>query len=257
MKILSYNVNGIRSASNKGLWDWIESVDPDIVCFQEIKADVKDLSNEIVSRKGYFPYFFSAQKKGYSGVAVYTKNKPIDIQLGLNIPDFDSEGRNIILNYQNFILVNSYFPSGTTGEDRQRVKDQYLDTFTRFCVENEFHSKKVVLCGDFNICREPIDIHNPVSNKNSSGFLPHERKWFSEFLNLGFVDAFREFNKEPGNYTWWSYRAGARIKNLGWRIDYHLVSLPMMAYVRNVNIFPHAFHSDHCPVLLEIDQQLA
>jgi exodeoxyribonuclease-3 len=156
----------------------------------EIKADVKDLSDEIVSRKGYFPYFFSAQKKGYSGVAVYTKNKPIDIQLGLNIPDFDSEGRNIILNYQNFILVNSYFPSGTTGEDRQRVKDQYLDSFARFCVDNEFHNKKVVLCGDFNICREPIDIHNPVSNKNSSGFLPHERKWFSEFLNLGFVDAF-------------------------------------------------------------------
>ena len=253
MKLVTYNVNGIRSAISKGWLEWLEAVNPDIVCLQEIKASPEQLDLAPLEALGYKNYWYPAQKKGYSGVAILSKIEPKQVVFGCGIEDYDNEGRVIRADYDTFSVMSVYMPSGSSGEDRQRFKFQWLDDFLPYITELKAQIPNLIVSGDYNICHQPIDIHNPKSNANSSGFLPEEREGFTQLLGSGFVDTFRFFNKEPHFYTWWSYRAGARQKNLGWRIDYHLATEAMSARLQRSVILSEAKHSDHCPVLLEFE----
>lgn len=252
-KIITYNVNGIRSAMSKGLLDWIKAADPDIVCFQEIKAEPGQIDVTVFEKMGFHHFWHPAQKKGYSGVAILSKIKPDNVHAGCGIEKYDFEGRVLRADYGDVSVLSVYHPSGSSGEIRQAFKMEWLNDFHNYINSLKKERQKLIICGDYNICHEPIDIHNPKSNANSSGFLPEERAWIDQFMKSGFVDSFRHFNKEPHNYTWWSFRAGARGKNLGWRIDYNLVSENLAEKMKHALILPEAKHSDHCPVVLEID----
>ncbi|MCS6834167.1 MAG: exodeoxyribonuclease III, partial [Flammeovirgaceae bacterium] len=217
MLIISYNVNGIRSALEKGLLEWLSAAQPTIFCCQEVKAVEEQLEKSPFLALGYeHIHWFSAQKKGYSGVAVFSKIAPKKVIMGMGISQHDVEGRVLTIDYENFTLINAYFPSGTMGEERQAYKYQFLGDFYTYVARVKAHQPNVLIGGDFNICPQPIDIHNPISNKNSSGFLPEERAWVASLLESGFTDVFRKFHPEPHRYSWWSYRANARKKNLGW-----------------------------------------
>lgn len=253
MKLISYNVNGIRAAINKGFIPWLETVNTDVIALQETKALQEQVDVSQLHALGYKDYWFSAQKKGYSGVAVFTKVEPKHVQYGLDIEKYDAEGRAIRLDFENFSLLNTYMPSGTSGEERQNFKYDWLDDFFSYIQELRKEIPNLIICGDYNICHKEIDIHNPVSNKNSSGFLPEERAWMSKFFESGFIDTFRFFNPDPHHYTWWSYRAGARAKNLGWRIDYFAATENLKMHLKTASILPDAMHSDHCPIVLEIE----
>lgn len=253
MKILSYNVNGIRAALNKGFLDWLKAANPDMLCLQEIKANAAQVNFELFEALGYHVHWFPAVKAGYSGVAILTKIKPNAVNIGCNIDRYDTEGRVLTLDFDDFSLMSVYMPSGSSGELRQQFKMQWLEDFYNYIAAFKITRPNLIISGDYNICHQAIDIHNPKTNKNSSGFLPEERSWMGEFLNNGFVDTFRHFNPEPHNYTWWSYRARAREKNLGWRIDYQMATQSMLARLKRAAILCEAHHSDHCPVLLEID----
>jgi exodeoxyribonuclease-3 len=254
MKIITYNINGIRAAITKGLLDWMKATNADVYCFQEIKATPDQLDITQFHSIGYeHCYWFPAQKKGYSGVAIISKIAANNIEYGCGIEKYDSEGRAIVADFNSFSLINVYMPSGSSGEDRQAFKYEWLDDFFPYASTKLKEKKNIVICGDFNICHKAIDIHNPKSNANTSGFLPEERNWMEHFFNNGFTDAFRYFNEEPHQYTWWSYRANARNKNLGWRIDYHAVNDAFAKQLKRCVILPEAKHSDHCPVLLEIN----
>lgn len=250
--IISYNVNGIRSAANKGLLDWMGGVNPDIICFQELKALPTDLEPALHSPAGYTSYWFPAEKKGYSGVAIFTKVAPVNVTYGCGIEKYDREGRVLRLDFPEFSLLNVYLPSGSSGEERQAFKEVFMDDFYNYIAELLKEVPKLVICGDINICHQPIDIHNPVSNKNSSGFLPHERAWVTKFLELGFRDSYRMFHSEPHQYSWWSFRFKSREQNKGWRIDYHFVAEALAANVKDANIFQDAVHSDHAPVHVKL-----
>jgi exodeoxyribonuclease-3 len=252
MKIITYNVNGIRSAVGKGLPAWLKSAGPDIVCFQETKAQPDQIPVELFEGMGYHHYWFSAVKKGYSGVGILTKIKPDHVDFGMNIQKYDDEGRTIMAHFGDTTVLNVYHPSGTTGEARQSFKMQWLEDFLVYTTELRKSRPNLIITGDFNICHRPIDIHDPIRNASSSGFLPEEREWLTRFLESGFIDTFRYFNKDPHHYTWWSFRAGARSRNLGWRIDYQMVTTSLAKKLLRAAILPHAMHSDHCPVLLEI-----
>lgn len=252
-KIITYNVNGIRSAMSKGLMDWVKAADPDILCFQELKAEPGQLDLTVFEKAGYHHYWHPAQKKGYSGVAIFSKRKPDHVEYGCGISHYDFEGRVIRADYGDISVLSVYHPSGSSGEDRQAFKFKWMADFQKYIDDLKKVRPKLIICGDYNICHQPIDIHNPKSNANSSGFLPEEREWIDTFMRSGFVDSFRHFNKEPHNYTWWSFRANSRAKNLGWRIDYNLVSINLGSKMKRVAILPEAKHSDHCPVFLEID----
>ena len=252
-KIITYNVNGIRAALNKGFDSWLNEVKPDVICIQETKANSDQVDENIFKNMGYHCYWFSAQKKGYSGVAIFTKQKPENIVLGCGNEMYDAEGRVIRIDFKEYSVMSVYHPSGTTGDERQSFKMQWLSFFHDYVMQLNQSIPNLVVCGDYNICNKPIDIHNPVSNKNSSGFLPEERDWFDYFLSTGFVDSFRLVNQSAHQYTWWSYRANAREKNLGWRIDYNIISKSLTEKVMNAYILPDAMHSDHCPCVLELD----
>ena len=252
MKIATYNVNGIRSALSKGLLDWLVAAQPDVLCVQEIKSAEEQISADAFAELGYETFAFPAEKKGYSGVAVFSKVKPDQVIKGMNMHRYDCEGRSIRLDFGDLTIVNTYFPSGSSGDVRQAFKMEFLTDYQRYINELKTERPKLVICGDYNICHRPIDIHNPVINKNSSGFLPEEREWMEQFLNSGFVDSFRALNSEPNNYTWWSFRAGARSKNLGWRIDYICLSDNLTHQLVSSRILPDARHSDHCPVITEL-----
>lgn len=252
MKIITYNVNGIRAAITKGLLTWVKATDADVLCFQEIKATEDQIDKEAFKEMGYTAYAYPAQKKGYSGVAIFTKEIPKHVEFGCGIEKYDYEGRVIRADYSDFSILNVYMPSGSSGEDRQQFKFEWMDDFLIYISELRKSFPNLIVCGDYNICHKAIDIHNPKSNAKTSGFLPEEREWMNTFFDSGFVDAFRHFNQEPHQYTWWSYRAGSRGKNLGWRIDYHAVTEPMKSKLKRSVILPDAIHSDHCPVLLEI-----
>lgn len=252
-KIISYNLNGIRSAMSKGLIEWLKAADPDILCVQELKAEPGQLDLTVFDNAGYHHYWYPAQKKGYSGVAIFSKVKPDHVEYGCGIPHYDFEGRVIRADFGDVSILNAYHPSGSSGDLRQAFKMQWLADFQKYIDNLKKERPKLILCGDYNICHQPIDIHNPKSNVNSSGFLPEEREWIDQFMKSGFVDSFRHFNKEPHNYSWWSFRANARAKNLGWRIDYNLVSGNLQEQMKRAAILPEARHSDHCPVLLEVD----
>lgn len=252
MVIVTYNVNGIRAAVSKGFMDWLYEVNPDVVCLQETKAQPEQMPVLDFKLLGYDSYMFSAERKGYSGVAILTKKRPDNVVYGMNIPAYDKEGRFIRVDYGDLSIVSVYHPSGSSGDERQAFKMQWLSDFQNYVLELKKLRPNLILSGDYNICHKPIDIHDPVRNATSSGFLPEEREWIDGFMKKGFIDTFRFFNTEPHQYTWWSYRANAREKNLGWRIDYHLASLALKPKLKRSVILPSAKHSDHCPVLLEI-----
>ncbi len=252
-KIIAYNVNGIRSAISKGLLEWIKAADPDILCLQEVKAEPGQLDVTLFENMGYHHYWKCAVKKGYSGVAIFTKRKPDHVSYGCNIKKYDDEGRMIRADYGDVSVISVYHPSGSSGELRQAFKFEWMADFQRYIDTLKKERPKLIICGDYNICHQSIDIHNPKSNANSSGYLPEERQWIDNFMKSGFVDSFRRFNKEPHNYSWWSFRANARAKNLGWRIDYIMVSTNLETSMKRAAILSEAKHSDHCPVLLEID----
>ena len=252
MKIISYNVNGIRAAINKGFIEWLQQANPDVICLQEIKANEDQIPTEEVTKDGYpYQYYFSAQKKGYSGVAILSKTKPNHVEFGAGIEHMDFEGRTLRADFDSVSVMSLYLPSGT-NIDRLEHKFMFMDDFQNYINELKITLPNLVICGDYNICHEAIDIHNPLQNKNTSGFLPEERAWLDAFMKSGFIDSFRHFNKEPHNYSWWSYRAGARGNNKGWRIDYCLVNESMKDRLKRALILPEAKHSDHCPVLVEI-----
>jgi exodeoxyribonuclease-3 len=252
MKIITYNVNGIRSAITKGLLTWVKATNADVLCLQEIKATTDQIDVAAFKEMGYSTFAFPAQKKGYSGVAIFTKETPKHVEYGCGIEKYDYEGRVLRVDYSNFSIMNVYMPSGSSGEDRQIFKFGWMEDFFTYVNELKKTIPHLIVCGDFNICHQAIDIHNPKSNAKTSGFLPEEREWMSKLFDSGFIDGFRHFNKEPHHYTWWSYRAGSRGKNLGWRIDYHAVTQEMEPRLKRSVILPDAVHSDHCPVLLEI-----
>lgn len=254
MKIITYNVNGIRAALKKGWLDWFKAESPDVICIQEIKASPDQVPELILLEEmGYEHYWYPAQKKGYSGTAIFTRITPNHIEYGCGHEDYDFEGRVIRADFDKASVMSVYFPSGTTGDVRQDFKYKFLDDFQLYSNDLLKEKPKLVVCGDFNICHRAIDIHNPKSNANSSGFLPAEREWMENFINSGYTDSFRHLNPEPHNYTWWSYRAGARGRNLGWRIDYNMVSNDLKDSIKSSRILSQAVHSDHCPVELVLD----
>ncbi len=250
--ILTYNVNGIRAALKKGLDSWIDAAQADIVCLQEIKAKPEQFNKGLFNELGYHCFINSAVKPGYSGVAILSKIKPHHIEMGCGIDKIDFEGRIIRADFDNYSVMSVYFPSGSNPL-RQSFKMEFLDMFFPYVLNLKTIIPNLVISGDYNICHEAIDIHNPIANKNTSGFLPEERSWMSKFISSGFIDSFRYLNKEPHSYSWWSYRANARAKNLGWRIDYNMISESLLPKLKRSSILSEAHHSDHCPVLLEID----
>lgn len=252
-KITTFNVNGIRAAVNKGFYDWLKKESPDILCVQETKAQPEQIDTKSLEELGYYSVIHSAIKKGYSGVAVFSKQKPSFEQAGIGIELFDSEGRLLRADFDDLTVINSYFPSGTTGDIRQQVKMDYLEAFQDFINKLKLERPNLILAGDFNICHKAIDINKPENKKGVSGFLPEEREWVTRLLSSGFTDSFREFDKSPNKYTWWSYRAGARQKNLGWRIDYQMISLNLKNKLSKVHIHSDVYMSDHCPYSIWLD----
>jgi len=254
MRIISYNVNGIRAAFKKGFIDWLKTDGADVVCLQEIKANKEDIDIAAVEALGYHTYWFSAEKKGYSGVAVLTKRKPNQVFYGNGIMQSDAEGRVLRVDWGDVTLISAYFPSGTSGEERQGYKYIWLDEFYDYLNTLRKERPKLIVCGDYNIAHKEIDIHSPKTNKNTSGFLPEERAWMDKFYSNDFVDSFRVFNAEPHHYSWWSARfPSVREQNKGWRIDYISVSEPLKKSLKGAEILPHVKHSDHCPVVVEVD----
>jgi len=251
MKIISYNLNGIRAAIKKDFVGWLKQENPDVVCIQETKAQPEQIENKLFEELGYNCYWFSAQKKGYSGTGILTKQKPDKIVRGMGIEKYDNEGRFIRADFGEISVISVYHPSGS-NELRQAFKMEWLDDFRKYVNELKKERPKLIISGDYNICRLWIDIHNPEKQQKTSGFLPEEREWFQNFIDDGFIDSFREFNESKGEYSWWSYRANARNNNKGWRIDYNIVTDNLKSELKSARIIPTAIHSDHCPVCLEI-----
>lgn len=253
MRIISYNVNGIRAAINKGFNEWLLAAAPDVLCLQETKATQDVVPTQAWEQMGYKHYWHSAQKKGYSGVALLCRTEPLHVEVGCGIDYIDQEGRVIRADFKDLSVISVYIPSGSSGDERQEVKMKFLTDFQVYLTELKKKFPRLVVCGDYNICHQPIDIHDPVRNATVSGFLPEEREWMSGFLATGWVDSFRQLNKEPHNYSWWTYRANARANNKGWRIDYNMVTEPLRDSITQVAILNQAKHSDHCPVLVELN----
>lgn len=253
MKIISYNVNGIRAALRKELIKWLEYENPDILCLQEIKALEDQIDVKVFESIGFkYNYWFSAKKKGYSGVAILSKFKPENIQYGTGIKEMDDEGRNLRLDFKEFSIMSIYLPSGT-NLNRLEFKFNYMDNFLGYVNKLNKNINNLIIAGDFNICHKEIDIHDPVRNKNVSGFLPIEREWLQRFIDSGFIDSFRVFNQMPHNYSWWTYRANARTNNKGWRIDYIMVSSKLKKRLNSASIINNVYHSDHCPISIDLD----
>ncbi len=252
MRIITYNVNGIRSAITKGFTEWLGTDPADVICLQEVKATRENVDLAKIEALGYESYWYPAEKKGYSGVAPFPKTKTDQVFYGNGIMQSDAEGRVIRADFGALTLVNAYFPSGSSGEERQAYKYQWLDEFYEYIGKLKTERPNLVVCGDYNICHKPIDIHNPVSNKDSSGFLPEERAWMDKWFASGFVDSFRHFNPDPHHYSWWSFRANSRANNKGWRIDYISASQSLQDRLKHGTIYPDVKHSDHCPVYMEL-----
>ena len=252
MKIVSYNLNGIRSAMSKGLVEWLATENPDVFCIQESKAQPDQIDTEAFAALGYHAYLHSAEKKGYSGVGIFSKHEPDLIVVGMGMPRYDSEGRVLRADFGDVTVVCVYVPSGTTGDIRQDFKMEFLDDFFVYLTELRKERENIVVCGDFNICHKPIDINHPERQIGVSGFLPEERAWLDQLEASGMVDSFRVFDQRAEQYSWWSYRFASRSRNAGWRIDYHWVSEPLRPRLNAARILQDVVHSDHCPVLVEI-----
>ena len=253
MRIFSYNLNGIRSALSKDLIGWVKEAVPDVLCIQETKAKPEQVDLRELRELGYREYWHSAEKKGYSGVLILTRKEPDHVEVGMGNPAYDAEGRVIRADFGELSVLNVYIPSGTTGDIRQEIKMRFLDDFLNYLSDLKKSRPMLLVCGDFNIAHNEIDIHNPAGNKNNSGFLPEERAWVDRFLESGFTDTFRHLNPEEVKYSWWSFRANARNKNLGWRLDYHMVAGDLLPYLHDAGIINEARHSDHCPVWIDLD----
>jgi exodeoxyribonuclease-3 len=248
MKLYTWNVNGIRSAQKKGFLHWFDKVDADMVCIQETKAYQEQLDWFLIHPKNYFSAWKSAVRPGYSGVAIYSKKEPLAIYENCGVSEFDDEGRFIRLDYPDFVLINCYFPNSQREHTRLDYKLRFCNMIQAYTEKLIKEGKNVVLCGDYNIAHQEIDLANPKSNQKNAGFLPEERQWMSQFLESGFVDVFRRFNPGPGHYTWWSNRPGVREKNIGWRIDYHCINHALLPRVLHAFHEPEVQGSDHCPV---------
>lgn len=258
MRIISYNVNGLRAAMKKGFCEWLQTDPADVICIQEAKAQQSDIDCKVFHEMGYYDYWFCATKKGYSGVTVLSNRKPDHVECGTGHANSDFEGRVIQLDFGKVRLINAYFPSGTTGDERQSFKYSWLEEFLDYLQQLKKTRPQLILCGDYNIAHKELDLHDPKGNRNTSGFLPGERAWMDRFFTDGWIDSFRVFHPEPHRYSWWSQRfPGVRLANKGWRIDYISVTEPLRAYLRDAEIYPEIRHSDHCPVYLELDLQKA
>jgi exodeoxyribonuclease-3 len=252
MTVASYNVNGIRAAMSKGFVSWLVATNPDVICLQEIKALEDQIDTEALAEAGYVhQYYFSAQKKGYSGVAILSKTQPDHVEYGTCIEGMDFEGRNLRADFGTLSVMSMYLPSGT-NTDRLSYKFNYMDEIYDYFMDLKKQRPELIVCGDYNICHEAIDIHDPIRNQTVSGFLPEERAWMSKLLESGFIDSFRHLNKNPHHYTWWTYRANARANNKGWRLDYGLITEPLLPQLKRSLILSQAVHSDHCPILVEL-----
>jgi exodeoxyribonuclease-3 len=251
-QLLSWNVNGIRAIYKKGFLDWFKKENPDILCLQETKAHPDQLVDELKNVDGYESFFSAAERKGYSGVVTYTKLKPIKVQQGIGKKEFDSEGRFIITEFDDFTLFNIYFPNGKASKERLQYKMEFYDSFLKHCKKLLKQNKKIVICGDVNTAHKEIDIARPKENSDVSGFLPQEREWIDKFLAAGFLDTFRIFNQEPDQYTWWDMITRARERNVGWRIDYFYASENLKNNIKSASIHSSVMGSDHCPIELEL-----
>lgn len=253
LKVISYNVNGVRSATTKGLATWLAETNPDVICLQETKVHRDDFNPKPFEELGYHCYLYDAAKKGYSGVAIFSKVKPDNITIGCGIKQYDDEGRCLRIDIGDLSIMSVYFPSGTSGDERQGVKIQFLEDFYEYIHTLQKTRSKILVCGDYNICHREIDIHNPKSNKDTSGFKPEERAWMEKYFNSGFIDTFRHFHPElPHQYSWWSLRANARNNNKGWRIDYIAATKNLEQNLVEAAIYPNVRHSDHCPVYAKL-----
>lgn len=252
IRIFSWNVNGLRAIHKKGFIKWFLREKPDILCIQETKATKEQLPRSLKTIEGYYSYFCEAQKKGYSGVAIYTKIKPKKVEYGFGISKFDNEGRILIADYKDFILLNIYFPNGKMSAERLAYKLEFYDTLLNYANKLKEGDKNVIICGDLNTAHKEIDIARPKANEKISGFLPEERAWIDKFLSKGYIDTFRMFNKNPDQYTWWSYRSRARQRNVGWRLDYFFVNEEFKDNVQSSYILSDVTGSDHCPVGLDL-----
>ncbi|MBZ0298511.1 MAG: exodeoxyribonuclease III [Anaerolineae bacterium] len=254
LKLYSWNVNGIRAAHKKGFLNWLNTVQPDILGIQETKAHPDQLEPELRQPDGYYTYWASAERKGYSGVALYSKVEPKSVQIGLGIPEYDHEGRTIVAEYDDFVFITAYFPNG--GQDNGRVpfKMEYNRRFLQYCDGLCAQGKGVIFCGDVNTSHQPIDLARPKENEKKTGFLPEERAWMDELVGQGYLDIFRVLNPDlEGAYSWWTARAGARERNIGWRLDYFFISPNLRAQVVTSQIHADIMGSDHCPVSLTLD----
>lgn len=252
LKIRCWNINGIRASWKKGLPEWFDRENPDVLCLQETKAQPEQLDEEIRNFKDYKSYFFSAEKKGYSGVAIYTRKEPIRVSTGFNDPAFDNEGRVLEMEFDNFILFNVYFPNGGRGPERVKYKLDFYDLLFKHAQQLRKKNKNIVICGDYNTAHKEIDLARPKENVKTSGFLPIEREWIDKIIGLDYVDIFREYNKEPGQYSYWDQITRARERNVGWRIDYYMISKEMQSIASNPTIHMDVMGSDHCPIGLEV-----
>lgn len=252
MKLLSWNVNGIRAATRHGFLDWFADQNADVVCVQEIKARPDQLDETILHPQGYESFWHPAEKAGYSGVAIFSKKNPLRVTYGIGVPEIDREGRVLIAEYSDFVLLNTYFPNSQPDHARLGYKLEFCQKMFQFLEQLKSQGKNIVICGDFNIAHRPIDLKNPKANENCAGYLPEERAWMEELVSHGYVDGFRHFTPDPGHYTWWSYRPGVREKNIGWRIDYFVVNGEYKEALGEVQHQPFVKGSDHCPVLLQL-----
>lgn len=250
-KIVSWNVNGIRAAARKGLLEYLAGVQPEVLCLQETKADRSQLGDELISPPGYFSFWSSAERKGYSGVAVYSREKPLSVDV-MNEPRFDCEGRVLLLEYPRYILITAYFPNSQDGGKRLDYKLDFAESMHSLCNRLVGEGRDIVLCGDFNVAHRPIDLENPLANEHNAGYLPEERAWMDRFTADGYLDTFRMYHPEPKRYSWWSYRFNSRARNIGWRIDYHCVNERLRDAVVEAEIHPDVLGSDHCPISLTL-----
>jgi exodeoxyribonuclease-3 len=253
MKLLSWNVNGIRAAEKDGRFSkWLKAENPEVVCIQESKAFPEQVEALLLHPENYRAYWNPAKKPGYSGTALFTRVEPLSVKNGIGVPEFDDEGRVLVAEYKDFTLLNCYFPNSQRDAARLPYKLSFCESFLKYCQKLRRAGKNVVICGDLNIAHKAIDLKNPKSNEKNAGFLPEERAWMDSFIAAGYVDTFRKFTPDPGHYTWWSYRPGVREKNIGWRLDYWLTNEEFADRVKSSTIQPHVLGSDHCPVELVI-----
>lgn len=253
LRIITFNANGLRSAAKKNFWQWFDQQQADILCVQELKGQTADFDESVLHRKGFHVYLHTAQKKGYSGVALYCKQEPLSVQIGFGNEEFDAEGRYVRAEFEDFIVISVYFPSGTSSDERQLAKYRFLDAFDQHLKEIKKLGKDIIFCGDVNIAHKEIDLKNWRGNLTHSGFLPEERQWLSDLFSEGWIDVFRFLEPTKEQYTWWSQRGQARAKNVGWRIDYQIATPGLAQKACSTSVYSEEKFSDHAPLIVDYE----